>query len=154
MPTIIYIYGWRLFFYSNEGNEPIHIHAEKADIECKFWILEEEIEIKEAYAYNLNQKDRKEIKKIIYQHFDLIVDSWYKYFEKKNAINLGFGWDRIENVLWRVYNGELDNIAPSQIVIMIGISGAGNGIRTRDLCLGKATLYQLSYSRNIHYNIK
>ena len=43
-----------------------------------------------------------------------------KYFEKKNAINLGFGWDRIENVLWRVYNGELDNIAPSQIVIMIG----------------------------------
>ncbi len=70
-----------MFFYSNEGNEPIHIHAEKADIECKFWILEE-IEIKEAYAYNLNQKERKEIKKIIYQHFDLIVDSWYKYFEK------------------------------------------------------------------------
>ncbi len=26
-------------------------------------------------------------------------------------------------------------------------TGAGNGIRTRDLCLGKATLYQLSYSR-------
>ena len=82
MPTIIYIYGWRLFFYSNEGNEPIHIHAENADMECKFWVLEEEIEIKESYAYNLNQKDRKEIKKIIYQHFDLIVDSWYKYFEK------------------------------------------------------------------------
>ena len=71
-----------MFFYSNEGNEPIHIHAEKADMECKFWILEEAIELKEAYAYNLNQKDRKEIKKIIYQHFDLIVDSWYKYFEK------------------------------------------------------------------------
>jgi hypothetical protein len=26
-------------------------------------------------------------------------------------------------------------------------SGAGDGIQTRDLCLGKATLYQLSYSR-------
>ena len=25
-------------------------------------------------------------------------------------------------------------------------NGVGNGIRTRDLCLGKATLYQLSYS--------
>jgi hypothetical protein len=25
--------------------------------------------------------------------------------------------------------------------------GAGDGIQTRDLCLGKATLYQLSYSR-------
>ena len=25
--------------------------------------------------------------------------------------------------------------------------GAGNGAQTRDLCLGKASLYQLSYSR-------
>lgn len=48
------------------------------------------------------------------------IDSWNKYFEKKNIVNLGFGWDRIENVLWRVYNGELDNISPNQIVIMVG----------------------------------
>jgi lysophospholipase L1-like esterase len=48
------------------------------------------------------------------------IDSWNKYFEKRNIVNLGFGWDRIENVLWRVYNGELDNIFPNQIVIMIG----------------------------------
>jgi hypothetical protein len=47
MPTVVYIFGWRLFFYSNEGNEPIHIHAEKAEMECKYWIFEEEVEIKE-----------------------------------------------------------------------------------------------------------
>ncbi|HKG67797.1 MAG TPA: SGNH/GDSL hydrolase family protein [Segetibacter sp.] len=46
--------------------------------------------------------------------------SWKKYFEPKNAVNLGFGWDRIENVLWRVYHGELDGIKPKQIVVMIG----------------------------------
>jgi len=33
---------------------------------------------------------------------------------------MGFGWDRIENVLWRVYHGELDNFSPEQIVLMIG----------------------------------
>jgi hypothetical protein len=82
MPTVVFIFGWRLFFYSNEGNEPIHIHAEKADMECKFWILEEEVEIKEAYSYNLSVSDRKEIKKIIYQHFDLIIDNWNKHFNK------------------------------------------------------------------------
>ena len=82
MPTVVYIFGWRLFFYSNEGNEPIHIHAEKADMECKYWIIEEEVDIKEAYAYNLGQGDRKEIKKIIYQHFDLIIESWNQYFKK------------------------------------------------------------------------
>jgi hypothetical protein len=38
MPTILEILGWRLFFYSNEGNEPIHVHARKAEAECKYWI--------------------------------------------------------------------------------------------------------------------
>jgi len=31
MPTILLIMGWRFFFYSNERNEPIHIHARKAE---------------------------------------------------------------------------------------------------------------------------
>lgn len=29
MPTILFIYGWRIFFYSNEGNEPIHVQQKK-----------------------------------------------------------------------------------------------------------------------------
>lgn len=82
MPTILFIYGWRLFFYSNEGFEPIHVHAEKADMECKFWFLVEEVEIKEAFAFNLTPASKKEIKKIIYQHFDLIVDAWNNHFKK------------------------------------------------------------------------
>ena len=77
MPTILFIHGWRLFFYSNEGSEPIHVHAEKADMECKFWIIVEE------FAFNLTPAEKREIKKIIYQHFDLIVDSWNKHFNKK-----------------------------------------------------------------------
>jgi Ni,Fe-hydrogenase maturation factor len=83
MPTILFIFGWRLLFCSNEGSEPIHIRAEKGDMECKFWILEEEIEIKEAFEYNLTPAARKEIKIIIYQHFDLIVDAWNKNFNKE-----------------------------------------------------------------------
>jgi hypothetical protein len=45
MPTVLYIFGWRFFFYSNEGSEPIHIHAEKGDMECKYWLLVDELEI-------------------------------------------------------------------------------------------------------------
>lgn len=82
MPTILFIYGWRLFFYSNEGAEPIHIHAEKADMECKFWLLVEEVEIKEAFSFNLTPPAKREIKKIIYQHFDLIVEAWKNNFQK------------------------------------------------------------------------
>ena len=82
MPTILFIFGWRLFFYSNEGSEPIDVHAEKGDMECKYWLLTEEVEIKEEFAYNLTPATRKEIKKIIYQHFDLIVDAWHTHFKK------------------------------------------------------------------------
>lgn len=61
MPTILFIYGWRIFFYSNEGNEPIHVHAEKGKMECKFWILTDEVEIREAFAFNLTPAAKKEI---------------------------------------------------------------------------------------------
>ncbi len=47
-------------------------------------------------------------------------DSWVKYFSKRNTVNLGFGADRIENVLWRVNHGELDGFSASRIVLMIG----------------------------------
>lgn len=38
MPTILQILGWRLFFYANEGNEPVHIHCRKGGMECKYWL--------------------------------------------------------------------------------------------------------------------
>jgi len=82
MPTVLVIFGWRLFFYSNEGNEPVHIHATKGDMECKFWLFVDEVEIEEAFAFNMTPASTREIKKIIYQHFDLIVDSWNIYFDK------------------------------------------------------------------------
>lgn len=34
--------------------------------------------------------------------------------------NFGFGWDRIENVLWRIHHDELDGFEAEQIVLMIG----------------------------------
>lgn len=46
MPTVLYVNGWRFFFYSNEGNEPVHIHAQKGEKECKFLLLEATFDIK------------------------------------------------------------------------------------------------------------
>jgi lysophospholipase L1-like esterase len=47
-------------------------------------------------------------------------DSWNENFEPANVRNYGFGWDRIENVLWRVYHDELDGFYAKQLVILIG----------------------------------
>ncbi len=51
-------------------------------MECKYWILTEEVDIKEAFSYNLSVSGRKEIRKIIFKNFDLISDSWNTYFKK------------------------------------------------------------------------
>ena len=47
-------------------------------------------------------------------------DSWNQYFKPAGVHNMGFGWDRIENVLWRVYHGELDGYQAKQVLINIG----------------------------------
>jgi len=38
------------------------VHAQKADMECKFWLLAEEVEIREAFSFNLTPSAKKEIK--------------------------------------------------------------------------------------------
>jgi hypothetical protein len=76
MPTILQIFGWRLFFYANEGNESIHVHCRKGDMECKYWLNVEDFEISEAYAYNLSRQAKREIRKIIFHHFDYIENAW------------------------------------------------------------------------------
>ena len=49
MPTILYVQGWRFHFYSNEDNEPIHVHAVKGDAECKYWLQGDRFDIVEEF---------------------------------------------------------------------------------------------------------
>ena len=85
MSTILLIMGWRFFFYANEGTEPIHIHCKKGDRECKYWLNSAEFDLEEAYSYNMNSADTREVKKIIFEYFDFIEDEWNK-FQKERKI--------------------------------------------------------------------
>ena len=38
---------------------------------------------------------------------------------------MGCGWDRVENLLWRVYHGELDGFEAERVVLMIGTNNLG-----------------------------
>ncbi len=83
MPTILVMLGWRLFFYANEGAEPIHVHCRKGGMECKYWIDTEGFDIDEAYSFGLNPRDKREIRKIIFQNFDYIVAQWQAFQSRK-----------------------------------------------------------------------
>ena len=40
--------------------------------------------------------------------------------------NLGYGYDRIENALWRIYHDELDGYEAKKVVLMIGTNNMGS----------------------------
>ena len=58
----------------------MHVHARQAESECKFWLRPATYEVEEAWSYNLSPPLRREIRKIIFDHFDLICEEWRKFF--------------------------------------------------------------------------
>ncbi|MDD5434396.1 MAG: DUF4160 domain-containing protein [Nitrospira sp.] len=83
MPTILMIMGGRLFFYANEGDEPIHVHCRNGEMECKYWLDIENYAVEETFAYNMSQKDKRQIKKIIYEHFEYIEQQWDEFQRRR-----------------------------------------------------------------------
>ena len=53
---------------------------------------------------------------------------WKKHYGKIGALNLGYGWDTTQNVLWRLENGEFAGQKPKLAVVNIGTNNlTGNG---------------------------
>jgi lysophospholipase L1-like esterase len=45
--------------------------------------------------------------------------AWKQAFGDRRVLNLGFGWDRTQNVLWRLEHGELDGLRPRWVILNI-----------------------------------
>ncbi|XP_060086224.1 platelet-activating factor acetylhydrolase IB subunit alpha2-like [Ylistrum balloti] len=45
---------------------------------------------------------------------------WNTLFEPLHCLNFGIGGDQTQHVLWRATNGELDDVSPKVIVLMVG----------------------------------
>lgn len=54
-----------------------------------------------------------------------LLENWRTNFFGWNAANFGWGADRIENILWRLQNGELDGVNPRVIVVLAGSNNVG-----------------------------
>jgi lysophospholipase L1-like esterase len=52
--------------------------------------------------------------------------NWKQNFFGWNAADFGWGADLIQNIIWRLQNGELDGVQPKVIVLLAGTNNIGN----------------------------
>jgi len=76
VPTVLRVDGHRFFFYSNEGNEPPHIHVQTADKYAKFWL--KPVRMAESIGYT--SEELRRIEDIISDHSELLLEVWYEHF--------------------------------------------------------------------------
>jgi hypothetical protein len=73
MPTVLRIRGFRFHFYSDEGNEPPHIHVRGAEGECKFWLDP----ISLARHRGMAASHLREIERLVFEHRPLLLESFH-----------------------------------------------------------------------------
>lgn len=78
MPTVLRIGSYRFFFYSNEGNEPPHIHVERAEAAAKFWLTPD---VRLAWSSRFRQRERTQLLERVQEHQELFLEKWNEYFE-------------------------------------------------------------------------
>lgn len=54
------------------------------------------------------------------------TETWNLYFAPMHCLNFSIRNDRTQNVLWRVENGELDNVRPKIVVLHVGTNNIEN----------------------------
>jgi lysophospholipase L1-like esterase len=57
--------------------------------------------------------------------------NWKENFHGWNAADFGWGGDTAQNILWRLRNGELDDVNPKIVVIMAGTNNVGATVPVR-----------------------
>ncbi len=58
-----------------------------------------------------------------------VLENWTHNFFGWNAANFGWGGDTVQNILWRLTEGELDDVHPKVIVVMAGTNNVGGALR-------------------------
>ena len=67
MPTVLYINGFRFYFYAGDQKESAHVHVEKGDGNAKLWL---DPDLSAKYFYNFKSQEKTEIMKIAELHYN------------------------------------------------------------------------------------
>ena len=72
MPTVLRIRGFKVFFFSEEGSEPVHVHVRKGDAVAKFWLDPVQLE----YNDGFKRQELRAIIAILEKHETELIRAW------------------------------------------------------------------------------
>jgi hypothetical protein len=75
MPTVLRIGPFRFHFYSDEANEPPHIHVRYAGRECKYWLDP----IALAGNRGIAALDLRAIEQLVLEHQVFLIAKYHEY---------------------------------------------------------------------------
>ena len=77
MPTILFVARYRFYFFSNENNEPPHIHVKAGRDQAKFWL--EPVQLAANYGFKAHELN--EIERIVREHRIRFLEVWHEHFD-------------------------------------------------------------------------
>ena len=80
MPTVKNISGrYRFFFYSFDCNEPEHVHVQRENRVCKYWLIPVSLARNDGFsARKLNQ-----IRAEVARNVEKILEAWYEHCSER-----------------------------------------------------------------------
>jgi hypothetical protein len=76
MPTVLRVGRYRFAFFSNEGQEPSHVHVKAESDQAKFWL--DPIELAANFGFRAHELN--EIERIIREHQTELIEAWNEHF--------------------------------------------------------------------------
>ncbi|MDE3089579.1 MAG: DUF4160 domain-containing protein [Chloroflexota bacterium] len=77
MPTVLPVGRYRFYFFSDDGEEPPHIHVKAAEDQAKFWL--DPIALASNYGFKAHELN--EIERIIREHQVEFLEAWHEHLD-------------------------------------------------------------------------
>ena len=76
MPTILRILGYRIGFFSADGDEPPHVPVARDDCQAKFWLDP----VRLANNIGFRRHELNEIARVLDENQQTLLNAWHEYF--------------------------------------------------------------------------
>lgn len=87
------VIGYKIYFWSNENDEPIHIHISKGKLtqnSTKVWLTKAGGCILANNKSKISDSELNKLLNIVSRHYFLIVSKWKEYYKIENTEDIKF----------------------------------------------------------------